>query len=183
MNGNWYPWCERKNPAQTTASYAAAWRRIRGVFRQAGAVNVQFVWAPNFEPGQHLERYWPGSDDVDWVGIDLYNRPAWSRNPAEMLRPMLQFARQRGKSVILTEVGCAETPPASMPVQGSRQWADKPRWIEKLFELVWQEPEICGLVWFDLEKEADWRIASSSASAAAFRRGLLRLDSKDVTNR
>lgn len=183
MNGSWYPWCERKNPLQTASSYVAAWRRIREVFRQAGAENIQFVWAPNFEPAEHLERYWPGSGDVDWVGVDLYNQPAWARNPAEMLRPILQFAKQRGKPVILTEVGCAETPPASRPVQRAREWAAKPHWIEQLFASVAQEPCIRGLVWFEVEKEADWRIASSSASVVAFRRGLLRLDSKELTNR
>jgi len=85
--------------------------------------------------------------------------------------------------VILTEVGCAEEYTASRPSAENKEWANKSRWITRLFEVVAARPGIHGLVWFDVQKEADWRIGSSPAAMTAFRRGLLRLDTQDVMKR
>lgn len=183
MNGDWYPWCERKDPRQAARHYVAAYRHIWEVFREAGASNVQWVWAPNFEPTDRLDRYYPGNDCVDYIGIDLYNQPRWPRDPADMLGPLLEFAGEKGKPVILTEVGSAEAFATSRSSVGNAEWADKARWIDRLFEVVAARPDIRGLAWFDVWKEADWRIGSSPEAAAAFRRGLLRLDTQDVMKR
>jgi hypothetical protein len=34
------------------------------------------------------------------------------------------------------------------------------------------QPDVAGFVWFHMQKEADWRINSSDASAAAFKSAL-----------
>ena len=38
--------------------------------------------------------------------------------------------------------------------------------------MVASDRSIAGFIWFDLDKETDWRIASSPDSLAAFRSGL-----------
>ena len=183
MNGDWYPWCERREPSQTADQYVAAWRRVREVFRRAGAANVSFVWSPNYEPVDHIDRAYPGANDVDWIGIDVYNQPDWPKDPAAMVDPLLSFAEKQGKGVILTEVGCAEEFLPAQPTMQSAEWTAKPRWINRLFEVIANRPTVRGLVWFDVQKEADWRIASSPTALSAFRQGLLRLDRQDVMKR
>lgn len=183
MNGDWYPWCERQEPSQTAAHYVAAWKHMRDVFRRARADNVEFIWAPNFEPAEHIARVYPGAKEVDWIGIDLYNHPGWPRDPAVLLAPLLGFAEKVGKKVILTEVGCAEEYLPEAPTIESAEWTSKPKWISRLFEVIASRPAIRGLVWFDIRKEADWRIDSSPAALSAFRQGLLSLDSQDVMKR
>jgi hypothetical protein len=37
------------------------------------------------------------------------------------------------------------------------------------------QPDLAGFVWFQLDKETDWRIDSSRSSTTAFRDGLARL--------
>jgi hypothetical protein len=34
------------------------------------------------------------------------------------------------------------------------------------------QPDVMGFVWFHMQKETDWRINSSTASAAAFKNAL-----------
>jgi hypothetical protein len=180
MNGDWYPWCERKDRKQRASDYVTAWRRIREVFRAARATNVQFVWSPNFEPAERIERFYPGDEWVDWIGMDLYNQSAWPREPGGMIDPLLKFAEGRGKPVLLAEVGCAEGFTATQADIESRAWAGKSLWIDRLFEVVANRPAIRGLVWFDVRKEADWRINSSPEALASFRRGLVRLDARSI---
>jgi hypothetical protein len=183
MNGNWYPWCERQNGRQRASDYVAAWRRVCTVFRSARATNVQFVWSPNFEPVEGVERFFPGDEWVDWVGIDVYNQPGWPREPGGMIEPMLKFTKGRGKPVLLAEVGCAEGFTATQADVKNRAFANKSLWIDRLFEVVADQPVIRGLVWFDVRKEADWRVDSSPEALASFRRGLVRLDARNIMKR
>ena len=77
MNGTWYPW-GRGMPGNTPGIYKAAWRHLVGIFRTAGADNVQWVWTPNVDGGGQypFRSYFPGNRWVDWVGLDGFN---WAR--------------------------------------------------------------------------------------------------------
>jgi len=47
---------------------------------------------------------------------------------------------------------------------------DKAAWINAIIPSLQQDfPLIKGVIWFDVKKERDWRISSSSASESAFR--------------
>ena len=48
----------------------------------------------------------------------------------------------------------------------------KAAWIEELFTWLRTQPEVRTVVWFDNQKETDWRIDSSPGSAAALAAGL-----------
>jgi len=176
MNGDWYPWSVRKDPRQTPADYVAAWRHVHELFRAQAADNLQLVWSPNFEPTRDLRRLYPGDDVVDWVGLDMYNRPEWPRPPAVMMDPVCRFAEHHGKPVILTEVGCAERFADPPPSDEHARWRNKKLWIEALFRAIADRPIIRGMVWFDMRKEADWRIESSPWALTAYRQGLSLLD-------
>lgn len=66
MNGSWTPW--HGNPAL----YIQKFRLIAKVMREE-APNVAMVWAPNSNPENQIDRYYPGDEAVDWVGVNLYS--------------------------------------------------------------------------------------------------------------
>ena len=106
MNGNWTSW--GRNPA----AYRRAFRLVHTVVNRY-ASNVALVWAPGAVPTYNLDKYYPGDDVVDWVGISLYlvryydnnlSRPAWQDGPASFIAPF--YAKYAAhKPLCLTECG------------------------------------------------------------------------------
>jgi beta-mannanase len=168
MNGDWYPWAEGAN-GNAPGSYAAAWRHVHDVVTAQGATNVRWVWTPNVPyPGSvDLAGLYPGDAYVDVVGLDGYNwgtglaGHAWTA-PADLLGPGLARLRQVAPG---TPVVIAET--ASSEVGGS-----KAAWNRDLVAYLQAQPDVTAMVWFDMDKEADWRIGSSPSSADALRDAL-----------
>jgi hypothetical protein len=166
MNGNWFPWSTGVR-GTTAAQYVAAWRHVHTVFTQVGASNVSWVWSPNVAyPGSSpIDALYPGDAYVDWMALDGYN---WGivdghdwQSPATVFGASLTaLTALSDKPVMLAEVGSTES------------GGDKATWIAELFALVRSEPRIRAFIWFDADKETDWRFDSTSASATAFRTGL-----------
>jgi beta-mannanase len=181
MNGDWYPWSQHMDPRQTPEDYVRAWRHLHYMFAAQGVRNVRWMWCPNCEPVEGLERLYPGDRYVDWIGIDVYNRPKWPRSPREAIDPVYEFAARHGKPILLAEVGCAQ----AFAEAGDQRspWVDKEQWITALFAEFGRWPRIRGIIWFDVSKEADWRIGSSPEAAAAYRKAVLRLDSTGTSGR
>jgi len=122
MNGNWYPWGGMVN-GNTTGDYVAAWRHLHDVFREEGATNVTWIWTPNGETIPNTaanmpERYWPGSQYVDWVGIDSYNWgvPQW-RTFADMFGAMISTT-----AASMARGADPRTARASCPSEASMTW-------------------------------------------------------------
>jgi hypothetical protein len=167
MNGNWYPWSAAAN-GNAPADYVAAWRHVHGRFTAAGATNVRWVWSPNveFDGSAPLPGIYPGDDVVDWVGIDGYNwgtTQSWSswQDLAGVFGPTYDAVQElTTKPIMIAETASGE------------QGGDKAAWIEHalLKELPNRFPAVRAVVWFDENKETDWRFDSSDAAAAAFRR-------------
>ena len=87
MNGDWVPY--HRDPA----AYKAAFRRVAEIMH-ANAPNIAMVWCPNWIPQDRIDRYYPGPDSVDWVGVNFYSvyfrdnnikRPDPERHPASCL--------------------------------------------------------------------------------------------------
>jgi hypothetical protein len=158
-----YPWSVGVN-GNTPADAIAAWRHVRAVFAREGATRVVWIWCVNIHApgGVAYDRIYPGDDAVDWVGIDGYNGGTalpWGgwRSPEEVFGDSLADVRElTERPVLLTEVASAE------------QGGSKPDWIRDLFAFA-QDEGIAGIIWFDLAKETDWRVASSPAATQAFR--------------
>ena len=169
MNGCWYPWCGTVN-GNRPDEVVRAWRHLREIFRAAGARDVRWVWSPYahsyppIEPNR-IAGYFPGDDEVDRVAIDAYNWGAtragkrWEL-PTDLLgEPCREVARLSARPLMIAEVGCAEA------------GGDKAAWIDALAAALRADlARVDTLIWFDVDKECDWRIESTARAAAAFHR-------------
>jgi hypothetical protein len=152
----------------TAGDYVAAWRHLVELFRADGAANVEWVWAPNVDDGGiPFSQYFPGDAWVDAVGLDGYNwgsafastGHSWLSTADTFASSYAILTRLSTKPVMITEIGSAEI------------GGDKAAWIETGFldEIPRLFPRISAVVWFNVQKEADWRVDSSPAALAAFR--------------
>jgi hypothetical protein len=160
MNGTWYPWA-----GGDPATYIAAWRRIHRLVREAGAINVYFLWCPLVDDvAGPFEHWYPGARCVDVLGLDGYNWGAefpqyggW-RTPATLFgTAYTRICRLGGQPVWLAEVGCAP------------EGGDKAAWCTDLYRLCGETQRIQAIVWFSLDKERDWRVGMDPVVAAAIR--------------
>ena len=168
MNGDWYPWCGTTGD-NSAAAYRAAWRHLHGRFAAAGAGNVRWVWCPyaHSVPARDdncLAAYFPGESFVDFVSADGYNwgaTRAWScwQTFVDLFAPAYRvLTALSGKPVLLAEVGCAET------------GGSKAAWLREAAAALRDTfTRVCAIVWFNVDKECDWRLESSPESLRAFR--------------
>jgi endoglucanase len=182
MNGNWsFAWQGILNGADAGApgKYAAAWRHIVDIFRREGADNVRWVFNPNVGNSvthtasgatswNWYANYYPGDTYVDYVGAHGFNGPtvwntAWQdfgtmtdgTGADHMLSDLA--ARYPTKPIIIGEFATQE---------GSA--GQKAQWITDAYQKMRANPHVVGAVWFNANKEVDWRVESSTASLQAF---------------
>ncbi|MDG4800399.1 glycosyl hydrolase [Micromonospora sp. WMMD980] len=175
MNGDWYPWCERAN-GNRPGDYVRAWRHVHDVFAAAGATNVTWVWSPNArwdKTTAGLTGLYPGDDYVDWVGVTgYYGMGAFTKTYSsfdQIFGPTVAEIRAlTRKPLVVTETAAAESS------------GHKARWIRETFASLPRYPNLIGLIWFEVDKEQDWRIAGSPDAAAAFAEAVA-TDRYDVT--
>ncbi len=165
MNGDWTPW------NGDTATFRAAWRRVVDVFDEMGATNVRWVFSPNVtdEPrteANKMERYYPGAAYVDVLALDGYNwgdsnvfYPAW--------RSFTEVFEQGYERIIAV----GDQPVWIAEFASSDEGGDKAQWVADMFATPGFE-RVEALVWFDEDKEADWRITSGPDVLHAFRAAL-----------
>ena len=155
MNGNWDSWGYQHT---SPAVFVAAWRHIVTLFRTLGTRNVTWLWTVNIidtEGGiPSPSPWWPGSQYVNWVGIDgYYYSPSWTF--ASLFGPTIAAVRERTNDpIIIAETAAA--PAAGQPAKISDLFAGI-----RLYGLL-------GFVWFDTNDNENWSL-SSPASIAAFR--------------
>jgi hypothetical protein len=172
FNGDWYPWSILNDQLVPAATYVQAFRYVHGKIREAGAANAYFVWAPNNENGaknpQTLESYYPGDAYVDLIGMDGYNfgtSQTWSKwqSFSEVFGKLYDWIMQAhpGKPVFICEMGTSST------------GGNKNAWITDMFaQLETRFPKLKGFVWFNINKETDWRFTETQGSIDAFNGGL-----------
>jgi len=164
MNGNWYPWSEHAN-GNGRGEFVLAWRHVHRIFDAAGATNVRWIWGPaaiNITRTQY-----PGDAYVDIVSLTTFNGGTqlryarWRSLAAQLARPLEQLHDiAPRKPIELSEVGCAE------------QGGNKAAWIAGMFPMLRRHPEITSVIWYDIVKGSDWRLASSKQAAEAFAAGV-----------
>jgi len=164
MNGDWVPW--NGDPD----GFRAAWVHMTAVFAREGADNVRWVWSPNVtdEPrteANRLEHYYPGSEHVDVLAFSGYN---WGGT-----RPYIGW---RSFESIVGEVYPRLIALGPQPVwvaetASAEAGGDKAAWIRDMFA-TGRFVRLEAVVWFNEDKETDWRVQSSPAALDAFARAL-----------
>lgn len=167
MNGTWYPWAQAVN-RNGAGDYVAAWRHVVSVFRRARVTNVTWSWSANVPyPGATpLASLYPGDRWVDRVGLDGYNwgtTQAWSswQSFGDVFGPGVAELRALSRRPI--HIGETAAPEGA--------GGDKAVWIADMWAWLDAHPEVRGVTWFSLLKEADWRVDSSSKALAAWGAG------------
>lgn len=163
MNGNWTPWNgDPKN-------FVIAWQRIVTIFRQEGANNVIWIWAANISDypnisSNHLENYYPGANYVDILAMDGYNWGTsrnwsnWQSFEDIFTEPYKRISKLGNQEIWISEISSTEI------------GGNKGNWITKMFSSN-KFPRLSTIIWFDENKELDWRVQSSDNSLEAFRQG------------
>jgi beta-mannanase len=160
MNGDWLPWSTATN-GNRPGDYVATWRHVRARFRRAGATNAVWVWNPTagYDGSTPLRALFPGARAVDWVAVDGYNwgdTRTWGwQTYADIFAPTIRVLRALAPA---RPVMIAET--ASAP--GDRRAA----WIANTLRSA-RADGLGAVVWFEFDKETDWRLAGDQASARA----------------
>ena len=140
--------------SQPAADFVAAWRRVVTIFRQEGAWNVVWVWtmtAHLFQPGgKDPNHYYPGNAYVDWIAADAYNwygdnhlgiKGAW-RSFEEILTPFYNWAKWRGKPLMVPEYGSLEDWTTPSPLRRAQWFTDVGKTLKK-----W--PQVKGIAYFN----------------------------------
>ncbi len=168
MNGNWYPWCGSIN-GNSAELYIAAWNHIRDLVKMETPSGIEWVWSPYAFSypaisSNNIENYFPGDNVLDWVAIDGYNwgdSQEWST--WQSFEEVFSGAYKRLSSItrrpfMIGETACNES-------GGSKEL-----WISDALDILKNKyTKIKIMVWFDVNKECDWRIISSPVSLKAFR--------------
>lgn len=160
FNGDWYPWAVSKN-GENAKAYVQAYRRVHDLVEKAGAANVVWVWCPNEssfppKPWNNPLLAYPGDDVVDWVALDGYDFDGNASFSDLFTRVYAEVVRSVPKPIYIGETATG------------RKGADKAEWIQAMHEkLVTQFPAIKGLVWFNINKERDWRLDATADSLKA----------------
>jgi hypothetical protein len=165
MNGNWYPWSATVN-GNSTRQFRKAWRRVHRIFQRRGADNVRFVWSPlNVDvpaiPSNRMERYYPGHRYVDVLALDGYNWGSGGPGGWASFRQVFGSAFRRISKIGPQPIWIAE-------VASAHDGGDKAAWVRDMWRTAARWRRLKAIVWFDLNKERDWRTDSTSAVAHAF---------------
>jgi len=168
MNGSWYPWCGTIN-YNNPEYFLDAWYHIKALFAEVGASNVRWVWSPYTSSypdtsENKICNYFPGDEQIDLVALDGYNwgtSTDWGiwQSFSDLFRSGYDVVTAIStKPVIIGEIGCTEF--------GGR----KSEWINDMFTVLSSHfGRIKAIIWFDIKKECDWRIASSVSALNAFK--------------
>lgn len=159
MNGDWHVWSTGAN-GNGPGDYIAAYRHVVNVSRAAGGTNIKWVFNPivSYEGSTPLTALYPGDSYVDWVALDGYN---WGA---------LKWGWQSFTDIFtmgLNEIkAVAPTKPLAIAEIGCTPGTDKAAWVTDTFAKA-QAAGVRMLVWFEHNKETDWRLSADAKVAAA----------------
>ena len=161
MDGNWFPWSDYAN-GNHRGEFVRAWRHVHRIFDLAGATNVEWVWSSAFSSPATF----PGARYVNVLATTCQNggRRLFARG-------WQSFARGCGKAITHTHSLAPRLPLQLAEVASAEAGGSKAQWITEMWAYLARHREVTSIVWFDIVKEADWRISSSAAAQRAFAAG------------
>jgi beta-mannanase len=160
MNGDWRPWSPGV-VGGTTQDYVNMWRYVVTRFQDAGATNVRWVWNPYVESGEStpMAEMYPGDDYVDYVALDGFN---WG--------DVREWGWQSYDDIFASSVNrlsaIAPDKPWLIAEVGSAPGSEKADWTAALLARA-HEDGASAVVWFEVDKETDWRITANEETTRA----------------
>jgi hypothetical protein len=184
MNLSRYHWGTSGNEYGPSSPeiYRRMFRYVVDTFRNEGASNVLWAFSPNAESAPNVEydraaawnriaNYYPGDGYVDILGIDGYNwglsktkeKDGWDSRWLSFEKTFMSARLQ------LRELS-KRKPLVIFETATTAKGGDKTLWIREAFATA-AEWELQGLVWFQVNKEEDWRIGAVSPVLVPVRNG------------
>ena len=129
-------------------TYIAAYKRMVDVCRKE-ASDIDFMWSPLGLEG--MEKYYPGDDYVDVIGLSVFGLQAWEkeitgqeRSFREVLDPRYERALQFNKPIIVAELGYV----------GDQAYFD--RWNEDIRQDLDGLDRLIAVVYFNYPEVYPW---------------------------
>jgi mannan endo-1,4-beta-mannosidase len=142
MNGDWFWWGGRTGDYSTIALYRQLFDRLVNHHQLKNLIWVWSVDRPS-KPGMEHAKYFPGTDYVDILALDVYGND-FAQSYYDSLLALAQ-----GKPVTLAEVG---NPPSLEILQQQPKWAYYVTWAgmvrnttKKQYAVLMQDSRILGL--------------------------------------
>ena len=175
MNGNWYPWGWTSDSATPPSVFKTAFTHLVDVLRSSSGsppkTQMQIIWCINdrslknqWAVNPDVEQWYPGSDVVDWTGIDGYNTPSevggrWLNFSYIFDGPLANILSFASLPVAIPETGCDDGGNATI-------FPRKRQWLTEMCEYVGNHTAIKQLIYFNVEKEEQgnyhyWAVAST----------------------
>lgn len=154
MNLDVYHWGSKKEEfgKDSPEKYKRLFRYVVDLFRKHNVQNVQWVFCPNCdsvpnESWNKIENYYPGDSYVDVFGIDGYN---WGK-------PGRSFKEIFGGAMEVLKGLNGKLPIYVFETSTVDKGAERVKWIAEALKAS-KEWGIKGIVWFQVNKENDWRL-------------------------
>lgn len=145
------PGTDGPNGSFSPSQFVAAWNHIKKVFAANGVTNVVWLWNPS-SGGADPTPYYPGAQNVDWVGFDDDDANNASFG-ATFSAAYARFA-PLGKPILIGETGAtAQNQAAFLQAAPST--------------LRGQLPGVKGIIYFDAvgASDEDWRLTPDGIGA------------------
>lgn len=172
-----------KSRGGTPAQFKAAWRRAVTIFRQERATNVRWAFNPTtdtYAGTTDVRTIYPGNDVVDILGLDGYNwgttrtrNLGWrSFDDVYAVQYQRLVALAPRKPVWICEISSADPASAgvsSVAVSAPRGQSKAAWWLDAFARMRTGYRNVQAVVIFDVDKERNWRVTSSSGATAGLR--------------
>lgn len=138
------------------AEFVAAWHRIWSIFQSVGASNVSFIWAPSAaSTARSALSFYPGSSEVGWVGMDMYDRVGQPSFSTDFAGPYATYLTLK-KPMMFSETGA----PGPGPGGGS---PDQVAWLQQIAAALPSKfPAIRAVVYIDAaDSVGDYRLTAA----------------------
>jgi hypothetical protein len=139
FNGGWVPYGLKPD------LFRKAWRRMYNIAEQLGAAEQHiFVWSPNYlsfpdKPWNKMEKYYPGDQYVDWVGLSSYPPSEKAAKNNDMRYPLENIAEAYNLY--------AHYKPFMISEGGFSKDIDPVRWVKEWFEFKTKRPLVKAVIW------------------------------------
>lgn len=128
--------------------YIGAYKRMIDVCRTS-APEITVMWSPLGDEG--MEKYYPGDDYVDLVGISVFGLQAWdkakfgrNRSFDDIFQPRYERAAAFGKPVVVAELGYV----------GDSEYVEA--WNSQVRQAKPENPSLVGVAYFNYPEVYPW---------------------------